>query len=129
MTEKEPKNLFEQRESPTPRPSLLDVVMIEGRLAQVSPTTDYIIFLDEKARTGDNKSYIINWDEYECEVVNSYVETLRKNNEISEEEYMAVRWGPEQKDRPYLRDYVTFFGKYKKKNKRKHRTTPNMRKK
>jgi len=106
----------------TPRPNLLDVVEIDGRLSQVRPGLNSIMYLDEKVKIGTIKAeYIheINWDDFEFEKTNAeeyYVIDLRENNRISEEEYMAVHWGPEQEEHPYLRGHVTFFGIYNLKN-------------
>lgn len=122
--EGELKNQIKQKESstPTPRPELLDVVAIDGRWAQVLLQLEdesRIIFLSEKAKTGRNKKYEINWDKYKYEkIINGRVGTLRERGEISKEEYMAVYWGDEQKNNPMLRDCVTVFGKYTIKNKR-----------
>ena len=115
-----------EKESFTPRPNLLDVVEIDGRLAQVSPGTDRIIFLDDIVRLEGNLQlhhlHNINWDDYDFkepdeENFTSYVLDLREKREISSEEYMAVYWGSEQEEHPYLRDCVTFFGRYELRNK------------
>ena len=121
------KNLNDQKETPAPEPSLLDVVIIDGRLAQVSFDNKHILFLDEKSVTSRisklqgsrkyGKLYKINWKEYDYEKVHgaSTVGDLRDKGEISDDEYMTVHWGPEEKADPYMRDGVIFFGKLTKK--------------
>ena len=114
MTEKKVRRATESEPS-EPRPSLLDVVMIDGRWAQVGPFLHKVIFLDEKFKTGENISHPVNWDDYEAEIVDGYVKDIRESREMSEDEYNAIHYGPEQEKFPELRDKVTFFGRYEKK--------------
>jgi hypothetical protein len=120
MTEQEPKNSIEQKEPLTPKPNLLDVVMIDGKLCQVAPDCDSFIILAEKATTGKSKSYYIDWDKYECEVIDGRVKDLKENNVISDEEYEAVYWGSEQKNTHTLKGWLHFLVNIKVKNKRIH---------
>jgi len=89
------QNRIENKESFTPRPHLLDVVKIGDRLAQVAPSSNHIIFLNEKAETGLNKAYLINWDDYICEETNKHVVDLRKSGDMSDDEFWAVHWDSE----------------------------------
>lgn len=114
------ENKFEQKEPPTPKPSLLDVVMIDGRLAQVRPSKSTIAFLNEFLPSGmlDRANITnIDWNDYDYEPIEDCraVRDLRKNGQISDKEYMAVRYGPEQEHNPNFRDHVVFFGRYTKK--------------
>jgi len=51
---------FSKNNESTPRPNLQDVVMVDGRWAQVTSGGDLIVYLD------DLSSAHINWDEYDC---------------------------------------------------------------
>jgi hypothetical protein len=115
--EKESHSLVEQKESLTPRPGLLDVVIIDGKLAKVAPDLDSVIFLEEEAKTGKKIPHQINWDEYEYKKIRDIatVGNLREKGMITEEEYYKVHWGSEEEHNPYIRDYVTFFGEFKRK--------------
>ena len=117
MPEEDIKRTIEGKEARTPRPNLLDVVMIDGKLAQVLPVDDRICFLKERARTGKINAPIINWDDYDGIVVDEEVQDLVARGEITNDEYNAIHYGPEQKESPHLRDYVTFFGRFTKKKK------------
>jgi len=112
-----------EKESCTLRPSLLDIVAIDGRLAQVDPGERSILFLDDKARLGRNlqlhNMHEIDWGDYDfIEGSSGFVSFLRDKGEISSDEYMAVRWGPEQEENPHLRDFVRFFGRYESKKRK-----------
>ncbi len=110
------KQQIEQKESQTPRPSLLDVVKVDGRWAQVVPGLDSIAFLDEK--TGDKFQVIhkINWDDYEFERLNDrYVSDLMEQSKMTKDEYEKIHWGHEQQEHPEAKGYVVVFGEYRKK--------------
>ncbi len=115
----EAEKSFENKEilEPTPRPNLLDIVKIDDRWAQVKGAGNVITYLDNESYT------LINWDEYTYKAFDKYNE-LGSNNiwvsdigedQITYNEYMVIRWGPEQKDNPNLRENVTVFGIYTKK--------------
>ena len=115
------------KKSLTPNPRTLDVVGIDGKLAQVvSAGADEgdVIFLDDRVKLGINLQlshlHHINWNDYDFEKSGEEncktVSDLRERGEISLEEYMAVHWGPEQEENPYLRGRVTFFGRYELRN-------------
>ncbi len=114
MSERIPKHGFEQKEIPTPRPGLLDIVEIDGKLAQVGPTVNSVVFLREKASTPEYVLHHVMWDEYNCDVVSSDVAALKKDGLISEDEFEAVYWGADRDD-AYIKEHVTFFGRYTKK--------------
>ena len=116
-----------EKESLTKSPKTLDVVEIDRRLAQVvsaCANKGDIIFLDDRVRLGINLqiSHIhdIYWNDYDFKNTNredcKTVSDLRERGEISLEEYMVIRWGPEQEENPYLRGRVTFFGRYESRN-------------
>ena len=107
--EESPKN-FEARESIVPRPNLLDIVGIEGRLAQVIGAGNSVRYLDDKTVMQ------IDWDDYSCEVATvPYVWALQKNQEISDDEYRAIHWDATTEADSPVKQYVTFFGRYKRK--------------
>ena len=93
--------------------------MIDDRLAQVySEEGENIVFLDERPAGGKiNKLSEIRWNEYTYEKLPGILNVgdLRTSKQISEKEYMAVHWGPEEEANPYFRDGVKFFGQFKKK--------------
>lgn len=98
----------------TKKPGLLDIVEIDGRLAQVYVRNNKVGFLDERAR-GHQELYEINWCNYEhtpAEKIIS-VSLLLEKGMISTEEYESVYWGSEQKKHPHLKGEVTYFGSYK----------------
>jgi hypothetical protein len=99
------------------RPGLLDIVEIDGRLAQVRPSERCVVFLDEITNgemIAPEKIHEIRWDDYDFMGFDNvfYVGDLRKRSMITDEQYMAVRWGPEQDEYPLLRDGVTYSGRY-----------------
>ena len=106
---------FEKMEH-TPRANTLDVIEVDGRLAQYyGGLFDNLIFLDDGS-TGSMGPK--DWDKYVFEPAKTgenMVSFLKKQGRISETEYERVRWGPEQKEHPYLKGVVTFFGRYRKK--------------
>ena len=111
---------MDRRDKPNPKPALLDVVQIDGMWAQVLPSREQIKFLGDLAE-GTDEAVDINWDEMDFEpyfsndttdVSGGSVLDLLKNQEITNEEYWAVRWGPEQEQHPQLRQQVHVFGKY-----------------
>ncbi len=109
-------NHNEQKESQTQHPSLLDVVKIDGKWAQVIPRLDRIAFLDEKKGEKYNVIHEINWDDYGFKKLDTICVTdLLESGKISDEDFNKVHWGHEQKANPNLRGYVTVFGEYKKK--------------
>ena len=115
MTEYNSKKLLgvnQESKEPTRRPSLLDVIRIDGRLAQVIVGGDHIKFLD------DGSVVEINWDEYnfkEPAKYRTHISDLVRENQIKETEFQVIHWGPEQEEKPQLRNFVTFFGIYTKK--------------
>jgi hypothetical protein len=114
MTEKINHEL-EQRESRTSRPSLLDLVKVDGRWAQVGPGPDSIAFLDEKTGKQYHVAHEINWDEYEFVPLNEhFVGDLVDQSKISLDDYNKIVRGPEQDQYPKLKRDVTVFGEYKK---------------
>ena len=114
--EQGPKNLNEYN-VPFSEPKELDVVIIDGRLGQIH--VGEVAFLDEL--TDDGKISIlhkINWHEYNYKKTRETLRVgdLRKRGKISEEEYLKIHLGPEEKTDPYIRDHVKFFGFFEKKN-------------
>ena len=107
--EKEPKDL-EKKELATPRPSLLDIIKLEDRLAQVVGGGDIIRYLDDKTIAE------VNWNEYEYEEAKPpYVWALLDNKEMSDSEYLAIHWDSSTEEPSQVKQHVTFFGRYKKK--------------
>lgn len=99
-----------EKDGKTPRPAVLDVIEIDGRLAQ-HVGYDIIVFLDNQEAING-----FNWDDYSYERTPSItVGDLVSDNIINEQEWKRIKWGPEENGNPYLRNTVTFFGKYKKK--------------
>jgi translation elongation factor P/translation initiation factor 5A len=109
------ENGFEKKEC-TPRASTLDVIEVDGRLAQYAGgESNNLIFLDDES-IGSMGSE--DWNKYVFEPAKmgeDSVSFLKRQGQISEIEYERVHWGPEQKKHPHLKGVVTFFGKYKKK--------------
>jgi hypothetical protein len=104
----------EKKELPTPRPGLLDIVTIDGRVAQVGPMKDEVQFLDEKIKHPAT-SHDINWNDFDCEIVDTTLGTVREILNLTHEEFMCVHWGPEEKENPGIRNLVTFFGVFTRK--------------
>jgi hypothetical protein len=103
----------------TPHPKVLDVILIDGRWAQVRVDVNHINFLD-----GDENIQSINWDEYRLskkyatETVSVGAYMLFLPDAITEKEIGQIRWGVEQEQSPELRLLVlegTVFGEYEKK--------------
>jgi hypothetical protein len=91
----------------TPRPNTLDIVSIDGRLAQTNGSL--ITYLD------NGKSEFVDWDQFILtKKANATVGELKKLGAISEEELQKIHWGPEQETYPHLREEVNFFGEYRK---------------
>lgn len=114
---------LDRRGKSNPRPGLLDVVLLDGMWAQVCPTKDQVKFLGDLAE-GHNEAIDVDWDRMDFEpyfatpttnIPKGHVMDLVKNGEITNEEYLAVRWGPEQEKNPELRQHVTVCGKYSSK--------------
>jgi hypothetical protein len=93
-------------------PSLLDVVKIDGRWAQVMGGGGYVRFLDGK------KFQEVDWDNYTLtKRFHSNVKNLQEihGERIPEEEARNVHWeSVDQEEHPNLRGEVTVFGEYKK---------------
>jgi len=107
---------IEHKESPMPHPSLLDVVMVDGRWAQVVPGSDSIAFLDEKVGKKYSVAHEINWDDYDFIPLDErFVGDLVDNSKMTDVEYSKIAWGSEQDEHPELKECVTVFGEYKKK--------------
>ena len=100
---------------PAPRPSLLDIIRIDGRWAQIGPSQDTFSFLDDHGRAMQS----MNWNEYR--LVRKYngvqVGTYRRfePDQMSDEDFENIVWGEELKDNPHLRKLVTVFGEYERK--------------
>ena len=112
---------IENRElaEPTPRPSLLDVIKIDGRWAQVILGGDTVRYLDDKSETR------INWDDYNCHFFDKYkkanktniwVKDLVEENQITKDEYETVVWGSiNESPTEHNKVFVTVFGVYTRK--------------
>ena len=91
-------------------PSLLDVVKIDGRWAQVRAGGRSILFLD----SGEAKQ--INWSEYDLKkYVHQAMHYLPESKELTPDELMRIHWGPEQETKPSLKLQCTYFGDFKSK--------------
>jgi len=111
---------MDRRDKPNPKPALLDVVLLDDMWAQVMPSRDQVKFLGDLA-DGHDEAVDVDWDKMDFEpyfsnektdISEGCVQDLLRNKEISDEEYWAVRWGPEQEENPHLRQLVKVFGKY-----------------
>ena len=112
----------EEQESgePAPFPHTLDVVLIEGRFAQVAGVgteTSSVIFLDGKA-AGSPAIDHIDWREYRYERPPLGLRKFVKGwkSEMPDGQYQAIIWSTEEAEKnDALRGDVTFFGTYTKK--------------
>jgi hypothetical protein len=96
----------------TPRPNLLDIVMIDGRWAQVIFTGNVIKYLD------DNQNESIDWDDYILRTkINSCVRIARdeRGHTFTAQEMRNMHWGPEDQESPELKDEINVYGIYEKK--------------
>ena len=96
----------------TSKPSILDVIKINGRWAQMH-SENLLRFLDDLswARVDLGGSFVLEKSHKSAPVVD-----LRKQGVyFSPEELEHIRWGPEQAENPYLKQEVRVFGEYRAK--------------
>jgi len=95
-------------------PSLLDIVKIDGRWAQVRAGGNTVLFLD------DGDAQPIDWDDYELDRHDGRALIYTKESlELEPEEILRIHWGPEEKIKPSLKLECTYFGDFIKKEQNK----------
>jgi hypothetical protein len=98
-----------------PCPSLLDVIRINGRWAQVGPSLDTINFLDDNNRT----MHQIDWNAYKLTRKYKGVKVAMyrrfEPEAMTNTEAENIYWGEEQKENPDLKKLVAVFGEYERK--------------
>ncbi len=95
----------------TPRPNLLDIVMINGRWAQVIFHGNLVRYLDDKKRER------IDWEDFILkEKINFCVRIARdeRGYTFTAQEMQNMHWGPEDQESPELKDEINVYGIYEK---------------
>ncbi|MDP1689412.1 MAG: hypothetical protein Q8L47_04800 [bacterium] len=101
---------IEQNKESELLPSLLDIVKLDGRWAQVRAGGRSILFLD----SGETKQ--IDWGQYELnKYVHQAMHYLPESKELTHDELMRIHWGPEQEAKPSLKLQCTYFGDFSSK--------------
>lgn len=94
----------------TPRPNLLDIIILNGKWAQVCNIQCVVKYLE-------NKNHIkVDWDKLRLvrRFEDATVASIRQEIPFSNQEYRNIYAGPDQDIKLELREGVNIFGEYER---------------